>query len=357
MREYTISELESGQRFDKYLKKYLAGAGTGFIYKMLRKKNITLNGKKAAGNELLESGDVVKMFLSDETIEKFAGKSSAASALNDSKNAGQNGRKTYVQKSSEAMALIHKDVEDSGLYGKLIYGGYTVDILYEDDHIIFFNKPAGLLSQKANKDDISLVDIFSEYMREYLLDGEAGRGYKPGICNRLDRNTSGVVAAGKSVRGLQALSEAIRDKRVKKFYRCVVTGSVTTGGHLKGYLVKNETDNMVTIVNDNGIKESVEYIETIYKPIGTCRYGTILEVELITGKTHQIRAHMSAIGHPVIGDVKYGAKKDKRLRHHLLHAYELRFGNETGILAGVSNRSIKAPYPDELKRVTDEGYE
>lgn len=338
MREVTISSTESGQRLDKYLKKYLDKAGSGFIYKMLRKKNIVLNGKKAAGNELLVSGDVVKMFLSEETIDKFTG-----------------GRRN-ISGTTEKNIL---NIKCTG--NRIICGRYSVDILYEDDNIIFLNKPAGLLSQKADRDDVSLVDIFTAYMRD-----NAVIGYNPGICNRLDRNTSGIVAAGKSVAGLQKLSEAIRDRRVKKLYHCIVCGKVISGEHLIGYLVKDTLTNKVTIYDDNNAAgvlgehsisaRKADYIETIYRPIGTCDVGTILEVELITGKTHQIRAHLAMTGHPVVGDVKYGAPRRKDIKHHMLHAYEMRFGEEDGVLAGVSEATITAPYPAEFRYILESAH-
>ena len=203
MREVIISDRESGQRLDKFLKKYLSKAGSGFIYKMLRKKNIVLNGKKAAGGELLSSGDKIKFFLSDETLATFTG-----AVITDKDN----------NISSQKNKLVIDETN-----GKcLLYASYKVPVLYEDDHIIFFDKPAGLLSQKSDKNDISLVDIFAEYMK--TIDGGLPGGYTPGICNRLDRNTSGLVAAGKSVKGLQLLSEVIRDRRVSKIYRCIVQG-------------------------------------------------------------------------------------------------------------------------------------
>ena len=332
MREVIISDRESGQRLDKFLKKYLSKAGSGFIYKMLRKKNIVLNGKKAAGGELLSSGDKIKFFLSDETLATFTG-----AVITDKDN----------NISSQKNKLVIDETN-----GKcLLYASYKVPVLYEDDHIIFFDKPAGLLSQKSDKNDISLVDIFAEYMK--TIDGGLPGGYTPGICNRLDRNTSGLVAAGKSVKGLQLLSEVIRDRRVSKIYRCIVQGNVNEGAKLKGLLVKDEKTNKVMIVNNTktikaNTSNDAVYIETEYRPIGVCSAGTILEVLLITGKTHQIRAHLASIGHPIVGDVKYGDGKSGKFKRQMLHAYEMRFGEETGVLSGVSNKSIIAPYPEEL---------
>lgn len=303
---------------------------------MLRKKNIVLNGKKAAGSELLFSGDTIKLFLSDETLETFTGVNS------------DTGKKASLSTEKNRLVINKAD-------GKCLeYASYRVPILYEDDDIIFFNKPAGLLSQKSEKNDISLVDIFAEYMR--MIDGGVS-GYTPGICNRLDRNTSGVVAAGKSVKGLQLLSEVIRDRRVSKIYHCIVSGNVKEGARLKGYLVKDEKANKVSIVNNindrekTGSSNRCQYIETEYRPIGVCGAGTILEVILITGKTHQIRAHLASIHHPIAGDVKYGDSKSGKIKRQMLHAYEMRFGEETGVLSGVSNKRIIAPYPEDFLRL------
>ena len=182
MKETIIKENESGQRLDKYLKKYLPQAPGSFIYKMLRKKNITLNGKKAAGQEKLNTGDSIKFFLAEETIDKFTGNAAASESY-----------------------PVKKDLE----------------IIYEDDNILLINKPAGMLSQKAKKEDVSLV----EYVIGYLLSNgsvtkEELLTFHPGICNRLDRNTSGMVVAGKSLAGLQIMGEAFKERTLAKYYLC-----------------------------------------------------------------------------------------------------------------------------------------
>ena len=159
MQEIKITEQEAGQRFDKLLGKYLNKAPKSFLYKMLRKKNITLNGKKASGNEKLAKGDCVKLFLSDETIQKFS--------------------ETF-----------------SG------YTNVSLDILYEDEDIILINKPVGMLSQKAARSDESLVEHLISYLiQSHALTEEDLRTFRPSICNRLDRNTSGIVAAGGRLSG------------------------------------------------------------------------------------------------------------------------------------------------------------
>lgn len=329
MREIRIASCEEGQRFDKYLRKYFKEAGSGFLYKMLRKKNIVLNGKKVSGNEILKTGDVVKMFLAEDTIAKFTDNIPCAESL-----------KIKIIKDNSS---VKADC--------IVYKNYKIEVLYEDDDVIFLNKPAGLLSQKAVESDVSLVEILGQYLKSNnRTDYAESAGFRAGICNRLDRNTSGIIVAGKSVKGLQTMSNVIKNREVSKFYRCIVNGIVTDEGHLKGYLVKDERANKVHL-SENDVSGKAQYIETRYKPVAANGNHTLLEVELITGKSHQIRAHMASIGHPVVGDVKYGAPSEKELEHHLLHAYELRFNKEPGpdniILDRVAGKSIIAPLPSK----------
>ena len=183
MRLLTVGENEAGQRLDKLLGKYMDKAPASFFYKMLRKKNITLNGKKAEGKERLKAGDEIKLFLADETIDGF------------SSMMGEMGTETRQSGKKETMAA------GGAKSKKKLPLRLRPEIIYEDKNVIFFNKPAGLLSQKAKPSDISLV----EYLTEHLLEtdeatAESLRSFRPGICNRLDRNTSGLVAAGKSLR-------------------------------------------------------------------------------------------------------------------------------------------------------------
>lgn len=321
MRNITISDSDAGQRFDKYLKKYLSEAQSGFIYKMLRKKNIVLNQKKASGSEKLVSGDVITLYLADDTIDKFS--------VNGTGISGN--------------VVIRTD----GTH--IIYKNYTIDILYEDEHIAILNKPAGLLSQKAEKNDVSLVEIFESYVAKTSSSSSV---QKPGICNRLDRNTSGVVACGKTLKGLQALTEAIREKRVRKYYRCVVCGYMDGSMHLSGYLLKDEKANKVYYY-DKKPNDSAVHIETVYDTVKSYGKVSLLNIELITGKTHQIRAHLASCGHPLAGDIKYGAKKDENLKHYLLHSHKLCFGREEGVLCGVSGKTIEALLPQEFYDYTN----
>lgn len=324
MREFQINNNEAGQRFDKYLKKLLSNAPGSFVYKMLRKKNITLNGKKADGTEKLVSGDSVKLFLADETFEKFAGGGLVASEYQNLKT----------------------------LSNKTETGSCKLTVVYEDEDILVINKPSGMLSQKAQPTDVSA----NEYILHYLigkgeLTEEMMRTFKPSICNRLDRNTSGLLIAGKTLKGLQMMADALKDRTVQKYYRCIVKGEVRDRAYIKGWLIKDERTNKVTIYQEKPTgKEAGEAqaIETEYCPVKVCKGYSELEVHLITGRSHQIRAHLSSIGHPIIGDTKYGSRqvnerflKEVHVKSQLLHAYRMVFEDGKEIVADCTDEFEK----------------
>ena len=223
---------------------------------------------------------------------------------------------------------------------------------YEDEDVIIINKPVGMLSQKAKPEDISA----NEYIIAYLLQSgaltqEALNTFKPSICNRLDRNTSGLLIAGKTLKGLQEMAEALKERSAQKYYRCIVSGVLKEKTYLKGYLSKDERTNKVTIYKTKPADKSIEClpIETEYRPIASANGYTELEVHLITGRSHQIRAHLSSIGHPIIGDTKYGSPKvneifgrECRLKSQLLHAYRIHFAD---------GREVIAPTPKAYDKV------
>ncbi len=338
MREIEIREKDSGQRFDKFLKKYLREASAGFIYKMLRKKNITLNGKKAEGKEQLRAGDQVKLFLSEETLEKFRGVKSA--------DISAGSPAIYTAGASENSADGLNAVSIA-----LTYPVTNLNIIYENEDIILVDKPVGMLSQKAKKEDVTLV----EYMLGYLqAKGEWSPEdtVTPGLCNRLDRNTSGIVIGGKSLRGLQQMAELLKGRKLKKYYLTVVEGTIEEPRRLKGYLSRDKKANRAALNPDRRPGSSL--VETEYEPLRTAHGYTLLKVRLITGKTHQIRAHLAAVGHPVIGDIKYGGKPYRGLRSQFLHAWQIVFPDSGEIRAELRGRVFTAPLPEQFNNIKKE---
>lgn len=322
MQALTITENEAGQRLDKLLAKYLNLAPKSFLYKMMRKKNITLNGSRCEGSEKLEVGDEIRLFLSDDTISKFSQS------------------KTYTPPKGTARQP-------------------KLDIIYEDDHLLIVNKPAGMLSQKAKDSDHSLV----EEIINYLIDSrhiriEQLRTFRPSVCNRLDRNTSGLVVAGKSLAGLQIMSEVLKDRSIHKYYQCIVSGRLTEKQVIAGFLRKDEAANQVTIYPlevENSVPIMTEYVPLA----GNDRY-TLLAVTLITGRTHQIRAHLASIGHPIVGDYKYGiesvnaaARQKYGIRAQMLHSWKLVMPTLPKPMDHLSGSVFTAPLPPAFKRMEE----
>ena len=308
MKLITVHKQEEGQRLVKLLGAYLKEAPNSFFYKMLRKKNITLNGKKADGTEKLKCGDEIRLFLSDETYEKFAGK---------------------VQPKEK-------------------FPTAKLNIVYEDSNVILINKPAGMLSQKSVPSDVSL----NEYLLGYLEKSgqwkqEESKAFRPSVCNRLDRNTSGLVICGKSMAGLQQMAALLKDRSLHKYYLCLVKGVMAESQHLEGYLLKDENSNQVKIFQKE--TEGAAHIITEYEPLYTDGEVTLLKVTLVTGKSHQIRAHLSSIGHPIIGDPKYGDRKVNAffrethgIKNQMLHAWKLTFPELAEPLDNLSEKSFEA---------------
>lgn len=338
MRQFTVQQNEAGQRLDKLLLKILNKAPKSFIYKMLRKNNITLNGKKAHGDERLTVSDEIVFYLSDDTFNSFHEEDSRAKLAEDN--------------------------------------DFKLDIVYEDKHIIIVNKPAGVLSQKAGRDDISMV----EYITSYLLkSGQISReqlaSFKPAVCNRLDRNTSGLLIGGKSLAGLQEMSRLLKERAINKYYLCIVKGRIGEKKIIEGYLCKDREKNQVRIYA--GQKAGSEYISTEYEPVRYAEISrpsdasktsvphkctcTLLKVKLLTGRSHQIRAHLASIGHPVIGDSKYGDAEINRyfakkysLRHQLLHSWKIIFPELSGQFAYLSGSEFTAKEDEIFKQIKND---
>lgn len=306
MRELIISSNDEGQRLNKFLMKYMSGSTSSFIYKMLRKKNIVLNDKKASGNEILVANDSVKLYLSEETIEKFSKK---------------------IEKNDNNNIVI-----DSKLINQ-------IKLLYKDEDILALHKPAGLLSQKAKIEDYSINEYIIDFcLNENIVDKEMIKTFKPSVCNRLDRNTSGIILAGITLKGSQKLSAALKSRNLDKFYLTIVKGVMKKNIRSSGFLYKENDSNISKVIEkdeyeslSNKEKNTYSFIDTEFIPLSYNNNYTLLKVKIFTGKSHQIRAHLKSMGYSVIGDKKYGHDKTNqylerryKLCHHLLHSYELR---------------------------------
>ncbi len=315
-----ISARDEGGRLDKYLKKLLPGASGGFLYKMLRKKNITLNGGKAQGTEVLKAGDRIRVFFSDETYDKF---SCAA--------------------------------------GKSDFPDHPLDIIYEDEDFIFVNKPCGMLTQKASPEDISLA----EYLPGYLLargklTAEEMQTFRPAPMNRLDRNTSGLVLCARTRPAAAFLAEILRedgdDRRVSKEYLTITEGRPRNTERATVYYRKDTAGNKVTVFGRpfEGAGEMV----TGWRTEDSGDDFSLVRVRLYTGRPHQIRAHLAFAGTPVIGDRKYGDAPVNRemerafgLRHQLLHAERVSFSGIEGRFGRLDGRTFTSPLPDDFVRI------
>ncbi len=324
MQELTITDLEAGQRLNKYMMKYLNQAPSSFIYKMLRKKNITRNGKKASGDEILECGDVLKVFLADETIEKFR-------VVNTEKTHSNNMKQhdTGISKQEPGIAL---------------------QILYQDSDILAVHKPAGVLSQKAQKDDYSINEAIIDYcLSMRILNKKQLETFHPSISNRLDRNTSGIILAGISLKGSQSLARILKGHTCEKYYYTIVAGEMKQSIHETAYIVKDTKKNESKI--QKTASPGASMIETAFTPLCVKNGFTLLQVQLFTGKSHQIRAHLQSLGYPMAGDTKYGNPTVNRklrerfhLNHQLLHAGRL-------VLPDIPE--ITDPLPAEFHKVAD----
>lgn len=361
MKEYIVGKNEAGKRLDKLLLKVLNQAPSSFVYKMLRKKNIKLNEKKADGNELLTEGDRIQIYLSDETFAKFHADTAAY---------GDGG--SYALSYDQTEQQKRRELKSS-------------DILYMDADVMIMNKPAGVLSQKAAPEDDSINEQMIRYLLAHgKLTREQLETFTPSVCNRLDRNTSGIVMAGISLSGSQELSRMLKSRSLNKYYLALVAGRIETAGMHTAYLKKDERTNTVVVSRDQFKREDIQNVQssqgvrvkwtdresnasenaiqsvhegqrivTEYRPLYTNQNYTLLEVHLITGKTHQIRAHLAYLDHPIIGDAKYGKKQLNQefrqsfgIQNQCLHAWRVEFPENTTLQA--AGRQWSAPLPGKM---------
>lgn len=315
MREYTFSS--ESERLDKYLSRLLPNASVGFLYKMLRKKNILLNEKKATGKEVLKNGDVVSIYFSEETFLKFEGK--------------------------DILEKIYEELSNIPYI--------DLSVIYEDEEKIIVNKPFGSLSQKSRIDDISINEVILSYLINNGLTFEEFIKYKPSIANRLDRNTGGLILATKTKGSAMKLTREIKEKLIKRRYLTVVHGKLLKDGEYKAKYIKDTKINMAKILpmeSEEGDLINTRFSALKYNEI---KNTSLILCELLTGKSHQIRAVAKSLGIPVINDKKYGDnKKDKilfkslppKLPGQYLFAKEMEF---------TDGLKVEAPTPEAFLEV------
>ena len=307
MKEFQIKKNDAGQRLDKFIQKTIKGIPVSLMYKSIRTKKIKVNRKRAEEKQILNLGDTVQMFLAEEL---FSDKVS----------------------DNELLTITPK-----------------LDIVYEDENIILMNKRPGVLVHEDDegRDNTLLMHLQSYLYRKGEYDPRAEQSFAPALCNRIDRNTGGIVIAAKNAAALRDMNYRIKSGQVSKFYLCAVHGTMPKKADvLKGYLKKNEKTNTVDVSDTP--KPGYREIITGYRVQSSKNGASLLEVELFTGRTHQIRAHLSHIGHPLLGDGKYGVNRDdkkKGYHYQALYSYKLRFDFEQSgdVLDYLSGKEYRLP--------------
>ena len=286
MREITINRNDAGQRLDKFINKFMPKLPKGMLYKGLRKNCVRINGKHVKdGSVFLNEGDILKLYFSDEFFES---------------------ENTF------------KSVK------------YDLDIVYEDENILIINKKSGTVVHADDRgSENTLIDQVQSYLfekGEYRPNDE--HSFSPSLCNRLDRNTEGLIIVAKNAESLRILNEKIKNKEVRKIYLCAVMGHMSGKGEMSAYLTRHEKKVSVSDKMTDGAKE----VKLLYNVLSQNEASTLVEVELLTGRTHQIRAQFAHIGHPLVGDIKYGGSRSENYQELVSHRLIFDFKTDAGIL-------------------------
>ena len=302
MKILEIRKNDAGQRLDKFLSKSIPAMPPSLMYKSIRKKKIKVNRKRAEIGQILQEGDTVQLFLPDELFP-----------------------------------------EATDTSARLLHITPSFAIVYEDENVLLCDKPAGLPVHADSEDDTNtlITQIQAYLFQKGEYDPNKEQSFAPALCNRIDRNTAGIVIAAKTAEALRSLNQSIKERKLTKKYLCVVHGTpAKPTDTLHGYLLKNEKSNTVT-VSAHSIRGAKEIL-TYYRVLAVRDGLSLLEVALLTGRTHQIRAHLASIGHPLLGDGKYGInRKDKRngYKYQALCSYLLRF-DDAGSLSYLNGKTF-----------------
>ncbi len=311
MRSITVKKNDAGQRLDKFLTKSVKGLPMSLMYKFIRTKKIKVGGKRTDGKYMLSEGDVIDLYIKDEFFD---------SPENDK------GALTHIEP--------------------------KIDVVYEDENIILVNKRPGVVvhEDKDARDNTLIMHIQAYLYKKGEYDPTGEQSFAPALCNRIDRNTGGIVVAAKNAAALREMNEKIKNNEISKFYLCAVKGIMPKKSDtLTGYLIKDSATNTVTVY-DRKVKDAKNII-TKYRVLAEKNGNSLLEVELVTGRTHQIRAHMAHIGHPLLGDGKYGVNRGEKregYKYQALYAYRIRFdfADDSGTLGYLRGKTVELDKKD-----------